>query len=757
MANYLTTPDIKRLSKSGSQGEDVLQIFAPNTEALGAEMGKYGGYSRQGRVDPSLKGVQYIQQTIGEGGKWTEPSAHGEGTYNEFFSRLGAGNVSGMADTSRITPIKENPDLTLAGAFPGNPAGGALNTAQPGVEPIKPSTNVASPQGTFALTSGNLQEGNYNNENVKQLQGLLGITTDGDFGPKTKEAVMAFQKANGLKVDGIVGPETMAALNKTGTQGQTSNILTQGQSYQGGTVGFDTATGQPLAPGETTFADPAAAINDKYKKEHAEVIASGMEAPPDGGTAKSIVQGGLLPGKPQNPVLDTLFQEDKNIANFSKQIQDYLSPQTQQKSLKQEYESLMQAQGIQGLNTELMNMKNVIEGAEDDIRGEITKAGGFATESQVLALTNARNKTLIKNYNNLLQTKQQAEDYIKTVMGLEETDRSLAQDKLDKQLNLSIQLVDMQQKMKQNAQSTLNNVVSQVGYAGLAQMAQGNPYYTGLIEQTLGLGQGGLAKLAAYTPPVNEMEQLKLEQARMGLTTEALQQQKLLGDIKEQVRGTGVSTDPSQILAYAQQYAADGKIPTGLPKGTFGLVSQVAQELPKTPGQILSTSTGVPPSGDATLQGALGSLYSAVELAKQLKELDTKRSSGLVAGTLGKLFGSEAQTTYMDLRSQIVDLLSRARSGAALTPSEEKRYGDMLPGRFSESLGLGADSQTKINNFVNTLTSDASNKASAQGWAINGLSSVTIGEQKYKVGDVIKNESGQQGRVNANGTITITQ
>ena len=35
---------------------------------------------------------------------------------------------------------------------------------------------------------------------------------DGEFGPKTKQAVMQFQKANALTVDGEIGPQTMSAL-----------------------------------------------------------------------------------------------------------------------------------------------------------------------------------------------------------------------------------------------------------------------------------------------------------------------------------------------------------------------------------------------------------------------------------------------------------------------------------------------------------------------------------------------------------------
>jgi peptidoglycan hydrolase-like protein with peptidoglycan-binding domain len=37
---------------------------------------------------------------------------------------------------------------------------------------------------------------------------------DGKIGPKTKSAIMEFQKAKGLKPDGRVGPKTWAELEK---------------------------------------------------------------------------------------------------------------------------------------------------------------------------------------------------------------------------------------------------------------------------------------------------------------------------------------------------------------------------------------------------------------------------------------------------------------------------------------------------------------------------------------------------------------
>lgn len=49
-------------------------------------------------------------------------------------------------------------------------------------------------------------------DDVAFLQQKLGITADGDFGPKTLGAVVKFQQGKGLMTDGIVGPVSWAAL-----------------------------------------------------------------------------------------------------------------------------------------------------------------------------------------------------------------------------------------------------------------------------------------------------------------------------------------------------------------------------------------------------------------------------------------------------------------------------------------------------------------------------------------------------------------
>jgi N-acetylmuramoyl-L-alanine amidase len=60
-------------------------------------------------------------------------------------------------------------------------------------------------------------------DDVKELQKLLNIKSDGDFGPATELAVMKFQGQQGLKTDGIVGPKTWSKLQSKNTNKQSTD------------------------------------------------------------------------------------------------------------------------------------------------------------------------------------------------------------------------------------------------------------------------------------------------------------------------------------------------------------------------------------------------------------------------------------------------------------------------------------------------------------------------------------------------------
>jgi lysozyme family protein len=75
-----------------------------------------------------------------------------------------------------------------------------------------PDTPVANfSQLTPADADGILVKGE-KGDSIKKLQAALGVVADGDFGPVTERAVVAFQKARGLMADGVAGPGTLAAL-----------------------------------------------------------------------------------------------------------------------------------------------------------------------------------------------------------------------------------------------------------------------------------------------------------------------------------------------------------------------------------------------------------------------------------------------------------------------------------------------------------------------------------------------------------------
>jgi peptidoglycan hydrolase-like protein with peptidoglycan-binding domain len=49
-------------------------------------------------------------------------------------------------------------------------------------------------------------------EAVQALQQVLGVPADGQFGPATESALIAYQEANDLDPDGIAGPDTFAQM-----------------------------------------------------------------------------------------------------------------------------------------------------------------------------------------------------------------------------------------------------------------------------------------------------------------------------------------------------------------------------------------------------------------------------------------------------------------------------------------------------------------------------------------------------------------
>ena len=102
---------------------------------------------------------------------------------------------------------------------------------------------------------------------VRCLQGKVGVTADGSFGPLTKNAVKAFQSSKGLVADGIVGPLSRKALIAT---------LANNNNYPAGcvsTIGYSPTTGAKcdgnsnLVASNPTTDNPDPVVNSDKKPE----------------------------------------------------------------------------------------------------------------------------------------------------------------------------------------------------------------------------------------------------------------------------------------------------------------------------------------------------------------------------------------------------------------------------------------------------------------------------------------------------------
>ena len=111
---------------------------------------------------------------------------------------------------------------------------------------------------------------------------------------------------------------------------------------------------------------------------------------------------------------------------------------------------------------------------------------------------------------------------------------------------------------------------------------------------------------------------------------------------------------------------------------------------------------------------------------------------------------------YNDLRTQFLNQLLLANSGKVVSDKELQRYQSLLPSTYSNTLfTFGRNGDTQLNDILNNLKGTLNNSLSSNGLSIYGYSTVKVGNQEYKVGDVVVNSEGQSGRVNPDGTVTI--
>lgn len=251
-------------------------------------------------------------------------------------------------------------------------------------------------------------------------------------------------------------------------------------------------------------------LADQYKQGLATANQSGTPAPQSEGAARTQMQSYTRTPEVNTGAVDTLLQEDEGWQQLQQMKKDYFDPKNQKISLVDEYKKLYKNSGLNELDEEILDAKTIIEGTEDDIRNEIQAAGGFGTDSQVQALASSRNKVLLKNYNNLVAMREMKQQNFDTMLSLADKDRQYADQQFDRMTNFEMQVMNYKQKFVDNTRSQLNNIADKLGYQALYNAYSSDPRQLAFAEKILGVGTGGLQKLASQFDLDREMKRAQI-------------------------------------------------------------------------------------------------------------------------------------------------------------------------------------------------------------------------------------------------------
>jgi hypothetical protein len=191
---------------SVGSGDGVVTKIVDNIAGAGGRMVniKYNSYEwnvdylHLSRIDVRVGQVVQQGQVIGLSGASGKGSERGYGPHLHFSFRSGGSPFSGAGNQDFEAILREwGVDKTpVAAAAP----------AAKGAKAPKAAPAPAAPVARPTIKKGS------KGPDVIYLQQKVGTAADGDFGPNTHKAVVAFQTSKGLVADGIVGPNTWKAI-----------------------------------------------------------------------------------------------------------------------------------------------------------------------------------------------------------------------------------------------------------------------------------------------------------------------------------------------------------------------------------------------------------------------------------------------------------------------------------------------------------------------------------------------------------------
>lgn len=162
-------------------------------------------YLHLSRVDVKKGQVVKQGQVLGLSGASGLGKERGYGPHLHLSARVKGKHVNGKGNFDYEAFLKTQPADKPVAVVP------ATQVTPPVAKPVAEATAAPVAAPAAPVKRPTLKTGS-TGPHVLYLQQKVGTAADGDFGPNTRKAVIAFQKSKGLVADGIVGPKTWAAI-----------------------------------------------------------------------------------------------------------------------------------------------------------------------------------------------------------------------------------------------------------------------------------------------------------------------------------------------------------------------------------------------------------------------------------------------------------------------------------------------------------------------------------------------------------------
>lgn len=466
----------------------------------------------------------------------------------------------------------------------------------------------------------------------------------------------------------------------------------------------------------------SAQVADRQKQGLANVKSTGVAPANTLGQAATVIQNNLPTGSQPQPSVDNFLnpQVNPSIDEQRKQLLDYLSPESDRKMLNDHITQLAtDRKELSGMKTELMNMKRVMAGTESELRDEITKAGGFATESQVQALTIVRNKSLVQKAQLISDQIQSQTDLVNSDVSLVGDEKQLAATQFTQRMSL----LNYQQENIKNSQdaarSAYTSYADKVGYAPLYQslMQQGGTAQVNQAEQVMGLPAGSIAQAAAQPDLARQKTKLEIQKLQTEISNANAVDAKVSPDTLQGMlnvyKSTGVIPtfgNSAKSPLRAQFYAALG--------GADGNQVVTDANTNKTVRAGLNTAYKTQQNLLAANQTAIGALDQQLKLVQQYSDQVGRTNSPLInkylLGVKSGAFGDPDAAALNNIVKTASYEFAKILSGSAASiggvtvssaaDAESMLNSAMSKGQFTKVIGLmQQESQFRLKSQKETL------------------------------------------------------